>query len=41
MACISGESFKAKNYERALLALNKCVDMLDVSDLLCSWVVIF
>jgi hypothetical protein len=30
MTAISNESFKSKNYERASLALLKCVDMLDV-----------
>lgn len=30
MTCIAAECFKSKNYERAALALTKCVDMLDV-----------
>ena len=31
MVCLSTEAFKAKNYDRAALALTKCTDMLDVS----------
>lgn len=30
MVCLSAESFKKKDYERAVQALNKCTDMLDV-----------
>ena len=30
MVCLATEAFKAKNHERAALALTKCTDMLDV-----------